>query len=169
MSSAPIPKVPSSVPANPAFVLARIGPNPIGGYSTPPSTHAKVRHNCLGKMTLGRREAFWPTAGKRRVVSYCFPILFEALHISRANDCPQEMARTETKRIMERRRFPPHPHAPKWSRLERTRNVIARPAAQVYSGNWRSATRLKRIRKRRDYNCQFRPSTTHITRPHVLL
>jgi hypothetical protein len=47
--------------------------------------------------------------------------------------------------------IPPPP--PKKSMLDRARNSIARTAAQIRTGHWRSAVYLKRIRKRETDHC----------------
>jgi hypothetical protein len=57
--------------------------------------------------------------------------------------------------------------------LDRARNSIARVAAQIRTGHWRSAVYLKRIRKRDDDKCWFckdHDRATHkMTQSHVLL
>jgi len=62
--------------------------------------------------------------------------------------------------------IPPPP--PKKSRMDRARNTIARTAAQIRTGHWRSAVFLKRIRKRQDDKCWFCRGPK-MTRSHVLL
>jgi hypothetical protein len=59
--------------------------------------------------------------------------------------------------------IPPPP--PKKSCLDRAGNALARTAAQICTGHWRSAVYLKRIRKWAD-DCQGR---ARMTRSHVLL
>ena len=49
--------------------------------------------------------------------------------------------------------IPPPP--PKKSCMDRTRNAIARTAAQIRTGHRRSAVYLKRIKKRGDDRCWF--------------
>jgi hypothetical protein len=67
--------------------------------------------------------------------------------------------------------IPPPP--PKKSMLDRARNSIARVAAQIRTGHWRSAVYLKRIRKResdRCWLCERTDRTPHrMSRAHVLL
>jgi hypothetical protein len=67
--------------------------------------------------------------------------------------------------------IPPPP--PKKSMLDRARNSIARVAAQIRTGHWRSAVYLKRIRKResdRCWLCEGVDRTPHrMSRAHVLL
>jgi ribonuclease HI len=63
--------------------------------------------------------------------------------------------------------IPPPP--PKKSCIDRTRNAIARTATQIRTGHWRSATYLKRIRKRKDDHCWFCESQARMTRSHALL
>jgi ribonuclease HI len=67
--------------------------------------------------------------------------------------------------------IPPPP--PKKSILDRARNLIARVAAQIRTGHWRSAVYLKRIRKResdRCWLCEETDRTPHrMSRAHVLL
>jgi hypothetical protein len=67
--------------------------------------------------------------------------------------------------------IPPPP--PKKSMLDRARNSIARVAAQIRTGHWRSAVYLKRIRKRDNDKCWFckdHDRAAHkMTRSHVLL
>jgi len=60
------------------------------------------------------------------------------------------------------------PPRPKKSCLDRARNAIARTAAQIRTGHWRSAVYLKRIRKRSDDTCWF-CNRAKMTRSHVLL
>jgi len=62
--------------------------------------------------------------------------------------------------------IPPPP--PKKSCMDGARNSIARTAAQIRTGHWRSAVFLKRIRKRADNNCWFCKGPK-MTRSHVLL
>jgi len=47
------------------------------------------------------------------------------------------------------------PPLPKKSCMDRARNATARTATQIRTGHWRSATYLKRIRKRQDDTCWF--------------
>jgi ribonuclease HI len=67
--------------------------------------------------------------------------------------------------------IPPPP--PKKSMLDRARNSIARVAAQVRTGHWRSAVYLKRIRKRESdlcWLCEGVDRTPHrMSRAHALL
>jgi hypothetical protein len=67
--------------------------------------------------------------------------------------------------------IPPPP--PKKSMLDRARNSIARVAAQMRTGHWRSAVYLKRIRKRESdqcWLCEGLDRTPHrMSRAHVLL
>jgi len=53
--------------------------------------------------------------------------------------------------------------------LDKARNVIARLAAQIRTGHWRSAVYLHRIRKRADDKCWFCQDSVKITQSHVLL
>ena len=62
--------------------------------------------------------------------------------------------------------IPPPP--PNKSCLDHMRNALARTAAQIRTGHWRSALYLQRIRKRTD-RCWFRGGTNKMTRSHVLL
>ena len=57
---------------------------------------------------------------------------------------------------------------PKKSCMDRTRNAIAKTAAQITTGHWRSAVYLKRIRKRGDDRCWF-CQERKMTRSHALL
>jgi hypothetical protein len=61
------------------------------------------------------------------------------------------------------------PPAPKKSCMDRAHNSIARAAAQIRTGHWRSAIYLKRIRKRTDSGCWFCKRGAAMTRSHVLL
>jgi len=63
--------------------------------------------------------------------------------------------------------IPPSPH--KKSCLDKMRNALARTAAQIRTGHWRSAVYLKRIRKRADDNCWFCQGSAKMTCSHVLL
>jgi hypothetical protein len=67
--------------------------------------------------------------------------------------------------------IPPPP--PKKSMLDRARNSIARTAAQIRTGHWRSAVYLKRIRKRdmdHCWLCDGMDRDRHrISRAHVLM
>ena len=63
--------------------------------------------------------------------------------------------------------IPPPP--PKKSMLDKARNAIARTAAQIRTGHWRSAVYLKMIRKRTDDKCWFFQDSVKMTRSHVLL
>jgi len=60
------------------------------------------------------------------------------------------------------------PPPPKKSCMDKAKNSIARTAAQIRTGHWRSAVFLKRIRKRTDNNCWFCKGPK-MTRSHVLL
>jgi hypothetical protein len=62
---------------------------------------------------------------------------------------------------------PPPP--PRKSRLDGARNGIARYAAQIRTGHWRSAVYLKRIKKRLEDKCWFCRGRNRMTRSHVLL
>jgi hypothetical protein len=60
--------------------------------------------------------------------------------------------------------------APKKSCMDRAKNGIARTAAQIRTGHWRSAVYLKRIKKRRrEDKCWFCCGQSRMTRSHVLL
>jgi hypothetical protein len=61
------------------------------------------------------------------------------------------------------------PPEPKKSCMDRAHNSIARAAAQISTGHWRSAIYLKRIRKRTDSGCWFCKRGAAMTRSHVLL
>ena len=63
--------------------------------------------------------------------------------------------------------IPPAP--PKKSMLDRARNAVARVAAQIRPGHWRSAVCLHRIRKYADDKCWFCQDSVKMTRSHVLL
>jgi hypothetical protein len=67
--------------------------------------------------------------------------------------------------------IPPPP--PKKSMLDMAKNSIARVAAQIRTGHWRSAVYVKRIRKRdsdRCWLCEGLGGTQHrISRAHVLM
>jgi hypothetical protein len=67
--------------------------------------------------------------------------------------------------------IPPPP--PKKSMLDRARNSIARTAAQIRTGHWRSAVYLKRIRKRETDHCWLCDGIGRnrhkMTRAHVLM
>ena len=60
------------------------------------------------------------------------------------------------------------PPPPKKSCMDRTRNAIARMAAQIRTGHWRSAVYFKRIKKRGDDRCWF-CRERRMTRSHTLL
>jgi hypothetical protein len=64
---------------------------------------------------------------------------------------------------------PPPP--PKKSMLDRARNAVARTAAQIRTGHWRSVVYLKRIRKPGYLSdkCWFCDGPAKMTRSHVLL
>jgi hypothetical protein len=62
---------------------------------------------------------------------------------------------------------PPPP--PKKSCLDSMRNALARTAAQICTGNRRSAVYLKRICKMAEDKCWFCQGPAHMTRSHVLL
>ena len=66
-------------------------------------------------------------------------------------------------------KIPPPP--PKKPMLDKARNTVARTAAQIRTGHWRSAVYLKRIRKpgHPDDKCWFCNGTARMTRSHVLL
>jgi hypothetical protein len=53
--------------------------------------------------------------------------------------------------------------------LDYMRNSIARTAAQIRPGHWRSAVYLKRIRKMAEDKCWFCQNSARMTRSHVLL
>jgi hypothetical protein len=61
-----------------------------------------------------------------------------------------------------------HP-PPKKSCLDNTRNAIARTAAQIRTGHWRSAVYLKRIRKMAEDKCWFCQTSARMARSHVFL
>lgn len=63
--------------------------------------------------------------------------------------------------------IPPPP--PKKSCMDKARNAVARTAAQIRTGHWRSVVYLKRIRKQRDDRCWICRSLVRMTRSHVLL
>jgi hypothetical protein len=63
--------------------------------------------------------------------------------------------------------IPPPP--PKKSCLDNMRNALARAAAQIRIGHWRSAVYLKRIRKMMDDKCCFCRSPARMTRSHAFL
>jgi ribonuclease HI len=67
----------------------------------------------------------------------------------------------------------PPPPPPKKSMLDRARNSIARTAAQIRTGHWRSAVYLKRIRKRETDHCWLcdgiGQNRHKVTRAHVLM
>jgi hypothetical protein len=63
--------------------------------------------------------------------------------------------------------IPPPP--PKKSCLDSMRDALARVAAQIRSGHWRSATYLKQIRKMAEDRCWFCQSSARMTRSRVLL
>jgi hypothetical protein len=63
--------------------------------------------------------------------------------------------------------IPPPP--PKKSCMDGARNSIARTAAQIRTGHWRSAIYFKRIRKRRSDECWFCTRGARMTRSHALL
>jgi ribonuclease HI len=67
--------------------------------------------------------------------------------------------------------IPPPP--PKKSMLDRARNSIARTAAQIRTGHWRSAVYLKRIRKRETDHCWLcdgiGQNQHRMSRAHVLM
>jgi len=63
--------------------------------------------------------------------------------------------------------IPPPP--PKKSCLDKMRNSLARTAAQIRTGHWRSAVYLKRIRKRAEDDCWCCQGPAKMTRSHVLL
>jgi hypothetical protein len=49
----------------------------------------------------------------------------------------------------------PPPPPKKKSCMDQTRNAIARTAAKIRTGHWRSAEYFKRVRKRKDDKCWF--------------
>jgi hypothetical protein len=57
---------------------------------------------------------------------------------------------------------------PKKSCLDGVRNSIARCAAQIHAGHWRSALNLKGIKKRQEDKCWFCQGRHRMTRSHVL-
>jgi hypothetical protein len=57
---------------------------------------------------------------------------------------------------------------PKKSCMDRTRNAIARTAAQIRTGHWRSSVYLEGIKKRGDDRCWF-CYERKMTRSHTLL
>jgi ribonuclease HI len=61
------------------------------------------------------------------------------------------------------------PPSPKKSCLDSMRNSIARTAAQIRTGHWRSAVYLKRIRKMAEDKCWFCQTSVRMTRSHVFL
>jgi hypothetical protein len=63
--------------------------------------------------------------------------------------------------------IPPPP--PKKSCLDGARNALARTAAQIRTGHWRSAVYLKMIRKRTDDKCWFCQDSAKMNRSNVLL
>jgi hypothetical protein len=63
--------------------------------------------------------------------------------------------------------IPPPP--PKKSCMDGAHNSIARAAAQIRTGHWRSAIYLKRIEKRTSDDCWFCEGGATMTRSHVLL
>ena len=58
---------------------------------------------------------------------------------------------------------------PKKSCLDRMKNPLARIAAQIRSGQWRSAVYLRRIRKMTNDHCWFCRRPVRMSRLHVLL
>jgi hypothetical protein len=61
----------------------------------------------------------------------------------------------------------PSPPA-KTSCMDRARNAIARTAAQMRTGHWRSAVYFRRTRKRKDDTCRFWEGKARMTRSHAL-
>jgi hypothetical protein len=61
------------------------------------------------------------------------------------------------------------PPAPKKSCMNGAHNSIARAAAQIRTGHWRSAIYLKRIKKRTNDDCWFCKGSAAMTRSHALL
>jgi hypothetical protein len=53
--------------------------------------------------------------------------------------------------------------------IAQARNAIARTAAQIRTGHWRSAVYFKRIRKRTEDKCWFCEGKARMTRSHALL
>jgi hypothetical protein len=60
------------------------------------------------------------------------------------------------------------PPPAKKSCLDGVRNSIARCAAQIHAGHWRSALNLKGIKKRQEDKCWFCQGRHRMTRSHVL-
>jgi hypothetical protein len=63
--------------------------------------------------------------------------------------------------------IPPLPA--KKSCMDGARNSIARTAAQIRTGHWRSAVFLRGIKKRKDDQCWFCEGKARMTRSHALL
>jgi hypothetical protein len=53
--------------------------------------------------------------------------------------------------------------------MDQARNAMARTAAQIRTGHWRSAVYLRRIKKRREDKCWFCKGGAKMTRSHALL
>jgi hypothetical protein len=53
--------------------------------------------------------------------------------------------------------------------MDQARNAIARTAAQIRTGHWRSAVYLRRTKKRKDDKCWFCEGRAKMTRSHALL
>jgi hypothetical protein len=53
--------------------------------------------------------------------------------------------------------------------MDQARNAIARTAAQIRTGHWRSVVYLSRIKKRREDKCWFCEGRAKMTRSHALL
>ena len=63
--------------------------------------------------------------------------------------------------------IPPPP--PKKPCMDKVRNAIAGTAAQIWTGHWRSAVFLGRIKESRGDRCWFCRPGPRMIRPHVLL
>jgi hypothetical protein len=61
------------------------------------------------------------------------------------------------------------PPPSKKSCMDRAKNGIARTAAQIRTGHWRSAVYLKGIKRHREDRCWFCRDQHRMTRSHVLL
>jgi hypothetical protein len=59
------------------------------------------------------------------------------------------------------------PPLAKKSCMDRARNAIARTAAQIRTGHWRSAVYFERTRKRKDDKCRFCEGKARMTRSHA--
>jgi hypothetical protein len=127
------------------------------------------RHYQSAKLTWVKTYA--GTAGNERaealresiLVPFFFPGAPQAPNI-------QEVSRKQ-KRIGWRPPLPrnggdPAP-PPKKACMDQARNSIARTAAQIRTGHWRSAVHPKRIKKRTDDKCWFCEGTAKMTRSHA--